>query len=83
RKTMQIVLYGRIRDSQSSAWQFRRTATAKLSRRGSSEFDELARTAELPLVDPDEDAPSEFDPEIDEAIDEDGQELAPDVDPKA
>ncbi|WP_153771546.1 heparinase II/III family protein [Labrenzia sp. CE80] len=82
RKTMQIVLYGRIRDSQSSAWQFRRTATAKLSRRGSSEFDELARTGELPLDDPDEDVPPEVDQEIDQGVDQEAKELAPDVNPK-
>ncbi len=49
RKTMQMVLYGRARDTQVIAWQFRRTATAKLSRRGTTEFDDLSQTGELPF----------------------------------
>ncbi|MEJ8474847.1 heparinase II/III family protein [Roseibium algae] len=53
RKTMQIALYGRIRESQSAAWQFRRTATAKLGRRASSEFDDLMQTGNLPFDEPD------------------------------
>jgi uncharacterized heparinase superfamily protein len=54
RATMQIVLYGRVHDSQSMVWQFRRTATSKLSRRGSSEFDELMKTGELPFDEPED-----------------------------
>ncbi len=55
RKTMQIVLYGRIRDTQTAAWQFRRTALAKLSRRGVSAFDEaFEEDTELPLQLPEE-----------------------------
>ncbi|MTH97168.1 heparinase II/III family protein [Roseibium sp. RKSG952] len=41
RRTSQIVLSGALQEIPSIAWQFRRTATAKLSRRGTTEFDEL------------------------------------------
>lgn len=45
RRTSQIVVYGQVSAAASVTWQFRRTATAKLSRRGLSDFD----TEELPL----------------------------------
>lgn len=46
RKTDQIVVSGSLLEAPSVGWQFRKTATAKLSRRGTTEFDELD---ELPL----------------------------------
>lgn len=49
RKTEQIVISGSLETTPSAGWQFRRTATAKLSRRGTSDFDE---TGELPLEEP-------------------------------
>lgn len=45
RKTSQIMLSGKLEEYPSLVWQFRRTVSAKLSRRGTSDFDE----AELPL----------------------------------
>ena len=42
----QIVVSGSILEAPSVAWQFRKTATAKLSRRGTSDFDDLG---ELPF----------------------------------
>ncbi|WP_371932285.1 heparinase II/III family protein [Roseibium sp. MMSF_3361] len=53
RKSEQIVISGPLEAAPSVGWQFRRTATAKLSRRGTSDFDE---TEELPLEDPPADA---------------------------
>ncbi|WP_208998319.1 heparinase II/III family protein [Roseibium aquae] len=47
RRTFQIVLYGSTETDSSVTWQFRRTAVARLSRRGSTKFDET----ELPLDD--------------------------------
>ncbi|WP_247653844.1 heparinase II/III family protein [Labrenzia sp. PHM005] len=49
RKSEQIVLSGPLESAPSVGWQFRRTATAKLSRRGTNDFDE---TEELPLEEP-------------------------------
>lgn len=46
RKTEQIVVAGSLLETPSVSWQFRKTATAKLSRRGTSDFDEIE---ELPL----------------------------------
>jgi uncharacterized heparinase superfamily protein len=46
RKTEQIVISGAVLEAPSVGWQFRKTATAKLSRRGTSDFDE---PDELPL----------------------------------
>ncbi|EFO32370.1 heparinase II/III family protein [Roseibium sp. TrichSKD4] len=54
RKTSQIVIYGVLQETPSVAWQLRRTAVARLSRRGISAFDET----ELPLEAP-ADLPSE------------------------
>ncbi|GAA0785141.1 heparinase [Roseibium denhamense] len=48
RKTEQIVIAGLVQEIPSVTWQFRKTATAKLSRRGTSDFDEIG---ELPLED--------------------------------
>jgi len=45
RRTFQIVLYGTTATDSLVTWQFRRTAVARLSRRGTTDFDE----AELPL----------------------------------
>ncbi|MTI44058.1 putative heparinase superfamily protein [Roseibium hamelinense] len=47
RRTSQIVLSGSIQELPSLAWQFRRTAVARLSRRGTTDFDEEL----LPLED--------------------------------
>nr|WP_298817073.1 heparinase II/III family protein [uncultured Roseibium sp.] len=46
RKNEQIVVAGALLAPPSVGWQFRKTATAKLSRRGTSDFDEVG---ELPL----------------------------------
>lgn len=46
RKTEQIVISGSLLETPSVGWQFRKTATAKLSRRGTSDFDEIEQ---LPL----------------------------------
>ena len=46
RKTEQIVVTGSLLEKPAVGWQFRKTATAKLSRRGTSEFDDVD---ELPL----------------------------------
>ncbi len=48
RKSEQIVLTGALLEAPSAGWQFRKTATARLSRRGTSDFDDLG---ELPLED--------------------------------
>jgi uncharacterized heparinase superfamily protein len=48
RRSEQIVIAGSLLESPSVAWQFRKTATAKLSRRGTSDFDD---PGELPLDD--------------------------------
>lgn len=45
RHTAQIVVRGRTKDTSALLWQFRRTAVARLSRRGTSDFDDT----ELPL----------------------------------
>lgn len=45
RRTIQIVLSASLKDAPVQSWQFRRTAVAKLSRRGTSDFDD----SELPL----------------------------------
>lgn len=45
RKTSQIVLSGKLQFNPSQAWQFRKTAVAKIRRRASSEFED----SELPL----------------------------------
>lgn len=52
RKTEQIVVAGSLLEAPSVGWQFRKTAAAKLSRRGTSDFDDLNEPAvpeELPL----------------------------------
>lgn len=49
RKSEQIVLSGLLETAPVIGWQFRRTATARLSRRGTSDFDEIE---ELPLDSP-------------------------------
>ncbi|QFT29312.1 Heparinase II/III-like protein [Labrenzia sp. THAF82] len=46
RKSEQIVVAGALLATPSVGWQFRKTATAKLSRRGTSDFDDVG---ELPL----------------------------------
>ena len=46
RKTEQIVVTGSLLETPAVGWQFRKTAAAKLSRRGTSEFDDFD---ELPL----------------------------------
>jgi len=46
RKTDQIVVNGSLQEAPSVSWQFRKTAVAKLSRRGTSDFDD---PDELPL----------------------------------
>jgi len=48
RKTEQIVIAGSLLEVPSVGWQFRKTATARLSRRGTSDFDDVD---ELPLED--------------------------------
>ncbi|MHA7775751.1 heparinase II/III family protein [Roseibium sp. M-1] len=49
RKTEQIVISGSLLETPHVGWQFRKTATAKLSRRGTSDFDEMDEPNELPL----------------------------------
>ncbi len=46
RKTEQIVVSGSLLEAPSVGWQFRKTASSKLSRRGTSDFDD---PGELPL----------------------------------
>lgn len=46
RKSEQIVLSGPLQSAPMIGWQFRRSATARLSRRGTTDFDEMD---ELPL----------------------------------
>ena len=46
RKSEQIVIVGSLQENPSVGWQFRKTATARLSRRGTSDFDDIG---ELPL----------------------------------
>ncbi len=41
RKSEQIVLSGSLLEAPSAGWQFRKTAAARLSRRGTSDFDDL------------------------------------------
>ncbi|WP_367279161.1 heparinase II/III family protein [uncultured Roseibium sp.] len=53
RRAEQIVIAGSVQEEPSVGWQFRKTAAAKLSRRGTSDFDE---PDELPLQDPVPDA---------------------------
>jgi len=49
RKSEQIVIYGSLLETPHVGWQFRKTAAAKLSRRGTSDFDEMNEPDELPL----------------------------------
>ena len=49
RKTEQIVISGSLLETPHVGWQFRKTAAAKLSRRGTSDFDEMNVPDELPL----------------------------------
>jgi uncharacterized heparinase superfamily protein len=49
RKSEQIVITGTLLETPHVGWQFRKTATARLSRRGTSDFDEINGPDELPL----------------------------------
>lgn len=75
RKTEQIVIAGPLETAPSVGWQFRRTATAKLSRRGTSDFDE---TEELPFENPDQEdlETPETDTDI-QTMDEEGSQDLP------
>ncbi|MFD1697683.1 heparinase II/III family protein [Roseibium aestuarii] len=64
RKTLQLVIYGRISSSPTVVWQFRRTAVARPERRPLSRIRaQVMATPELPLDDPQtEDADISADP---------------------
>ncbi len=56
RRTQQIVIAGNTKEHPVQSWQFRRTAIAKLSRRGTTDFDEV----ELPLEEGPDSSSSDF-----------------------